>query len=281
MPQERKGPALNHWLLLLSAVLIGLLLFTGISLWKRTPLANLQEKEALIANLRIELLNSQTAEKNALIAARGEAEAAYADKARSAAAAVERDRRKYAAIPADQKTEPETQAFTEFSACWSQLQQLSNELMTLSAQNTNVKARQLSERESAAALASLETALASAGESGRPVLIAALKIQALHLPHIFSPDEKEMDRLEQRSQEQAVLARKQLAVLGAAGQAASKQFEHFMQLTKQIHTLSRQNTNIHSAELEIGKKDLVASQCTQSLASLNAAVKDQHFKATR
>ena len=49
---------------------------------------------------------------------------------------------------------------------------------------------------------------------------------------------------------------------------AEAAYEQFMNLTGEILRLSRMNTNIKSAELSLGKKRLISSQCQEILASL-------------
>jgi hypothetical protein len=52
-------------------------------------------------------------------------------------------------------------------------------------------------------------------------------------------------------------------------------YERFMNLTGEVLRLSRMNTNIKSAELSLGKKRLLSSQCQEILASLQKSIQAQ------
>ncbi|MEZ0369852.1 MAG: hypothetical protein ACAI44_12265 [Candidatus Sericytochromatia bacterium] len=284
---------LGSWIVSLALLAIATLF--GIAWQQNITLTYSQKKADLVSTMRIELLKSLAAEKNAVIAARAETARSFAAQSREAAEALERSQKQYAAIPQAEKSSPEHQAYQEFNTCWSQLRLLNAELLGLAVQNTNIQAQQLSSHESAQALASFEVALsgqlraeASPAVSfhAQQALIAALKIQTLHMPHILSQQDTEMDALEARMQTDDRSVHQHLAALDSTmahktPSRARDDYQRFMALTGQILKLSRQNTNVHSAELELGKTQLVSTQCQENLAQLQAIIQGQEFRATR
>ncbi|MEZ0372043.1 MAG: hypothetical protein ACAI44_23330 [Candidatus Sericytochromatia bacterium] len=284
---------LGSWIVSLALLAIATLL--GIAWQQNITLAYSQNKTSLVSTMRIELLKSLAAEKNAVIAARTETARHFAAQSSQAVEALERSRQQYAAIPQAEKSTSEHQAYQDFNTCWSQLRLLNTELLGLTVQNTNIQAQQLSNRESAQALANFEAALSgllradtssAVSFHAQQALIAALKIQTLQMPHILSRQDPEMDALEASMQTEERSVHQHLAALDntmAHGRTARARdaYQRFMALTGQILKLSRQNTNVHSAELELGKTQLLSTQCQESLAQLQATIQDQEFKATR
>ena len=67
----------------------------------------------------------------------------------------------------------------------------------------------------------------------------------------------------------------------AAWQEARTAFDELVKVTAQVIDLSRQNTNIKSFELSLGRKRKISAQCGEILISLEEAVKAREFKATR
>jgi len=54
-----------------------------------------------------------------------------------------------------------------------------------------------------------------------------------------------------------------------------------MAVTAEVIRLSRENTNVKSFELSLGRKRKIAAQCDEILISLQEAVRSREFKATR
>jgi len=92
-----------------------------------------------------------------------------------------------------------------------------------------------------------------------------------------------MDHIEQRIQSYDASARKALGSLRSIEglsededlKIAETAYGRFMDLTREVLRLSRMNTNIKSAELSLGKKRLIASQCQEILAALKETVQPQ------
>jgi hypothetical protein len=64
-------------------------------------------------------------------------------------------------------------------------------------------------------------------------------------------------------------------------QKAKKADEELEQVTNKVIELSRQNTNIKSFELSLGRKRKITAQCDEILLGLQETVRGRSFKATR
>jgi hypothetical protein len=120
-------------------------------------------------------------------------------------------------------------------------------------------------------------------------LVAGLKIHNLHAPHIASQNDDEMDRIEARMAQYADVIKTSLTQLKglapeekqASFQEAEAAYEDLGKVTKEVIDLSRQNTNIKSFELSLGRKRKITAQCDEILISLQETLRSKEFKATR
>ena len=188
----------------------------------------------------------------------------------------------------------------EFNSCWSQYRKLDETILELAIQNTNLKAQKISATQCAQELEHFEASLnrlihrnTNDSQCNRVVILsyealtAGLKIFALHKPHIEEADDQEMDKIEQSIKSYDESARKALGSLRSIADLkdnedlknAETAYERFMNLTGEVLRLSRMNTNIKSAELSLGKKRLISSQCQEILATLQEAVQARRFKS--
>ncbi|NTW37840.1 MAG: hypothetical protein HGB17_17390 [Syntrophobacteraceae bacterium] len=62
---------------------------------------------------------------------------------------------------------------------------------------------------------------------------------------------------------------------------ASAAYADFSEVNTRVVSLSRQNTNIKSFELSLGRKRKVAAQCDEILSNLEGIVRSRAFEATR
>ena len=119
--------------------------------------------------------------------------------------------------------------------------------------------------------------------------MAGIKIHYLHAPHIAEANDKEMDNIERDIKHQQEIVSKALNQLAflvpktnqASLQKAGTAFGELRQITAQVIDLSRQNTNIKSFELSLGRKRKITAQCDEILKSLEETVRGRSFKATR
>jgi len=259
-------------------------------------------KGNLLSSMRIHLLEAIESEKNAVMAITDEESKAYAAKARQASDSVEKSRKEIEFIIHKGEFQRETELFNEFNACWTQYRKIDETILNLAVQNTNLKAQKISSTQCAQEMALLDGSLKRIIERNKKdnqcseavmlayeALTASLNIYALHKPHIEETDDQAMDKIEQRIRSYDESAKNSLRELSRTVDPsdredmknAEKAYFQFMNLTREIIRLSRMNTNIKSAELSLGKKRLVSSQCQDNLASLQEAVEAEQPKATR
>jgi Four helix bundle sensory module for signal transduction len=259
-------------------------------------------KGNLLSSMRIHLLEAIESEKNAVMAITDEESETYAAKARQASDSVENSRKEIESIIHKGEFQRETERFNEFNACWTQYRKLDETILNLAVQNTNLKAQKISSTQCAQEMALLDGSLKRIIERNKKdkqcseaamlayeALTASLNIYALHKPHIEEADDQAMDKIEQRIKSYDESAKNSLRELIRTVDPSNREdlknaenaYFQFMNLTSEVIRLSRMNTNIKSAELSLGKKRLISSQCQESLAALQEAVEAQQPKATR
>jgi len=259
-------------------------------------------KVDLLSTMRIHLLEAIEAEKNAVLATTDQESESFAVRARRAGDEVESKRKEIESILRQEKRPQETEIFNEFNICWSQFRKLDETILALATQNTNLKAQKISSTQGAQEMELFEQSLNGLIERNtgnnrcnKTVMLSyealtdGLKIFTLHKPHIEEADDQEMDKIEQSIKSYDLSARKALASLHSIANPndsedtknAEAAYEQFMTLTAEVLKLSRMNTNIKSAELSLGKKRLVSSQCQDILAAFQETVQAQRSKATR
>ncbi|MFI3157577.1 MAG: MCP four helix bundle domain-containing protein [Methylococcaceae bacterium] len=259
-------------------------------------------KADLLSTMRIHLLEAIEAEKNAVLAITDESSANFAVRARQASDEVESSRTKIEAIIHQEQVPRETEILNEFNMCWAQFRKLDETILALATQNTNLKAQKISATQGAQEMEHFEQSLnrlihrnTNNSRCNKTVmfsyeaLTAGLKIFALHKPHIEEADDQAMDKIEQSIKSYDASARKALGSLHSIADPsdsddlnnAETAYQRFMDLTGEVLTLSRMNTNIKSAELSLGRKRLISSQCQEILATFQETVQAPQFKATR
>lgn len=259
-------------------------------------------KDDLLSTMRIHLLEATEAEKNAVMAITDEESENFAVRARQAADAVESSRKKIEGIILQENHPQEIAIFNKFNICWSQFRKLDETILALATQNTNLKAQKISSTQGAQEMERFEQSLnrlihrnTSNNRCNKTVMLsyealtAGLKIFSLHKPHIEEADDQEMDKIEQSIKTYDESARQALESFHNITNPSDNEdmknaeaaYEQFMNLTGEILRLSRMNTNIKSAELSLGKKRLISSQCQEILASLQETIRAQRSKATR
>ena len=259
-------------------------------------------KVGLLSTMRIHLLEAVEAEKNAVMAITDEASESFAVRARKAADDVESSRKEIEAIIYQQKLPRESEILNEFNNCWTQFRKLDETILVLATQNTNLKAQKISATQGVQEMDRFEQSLnrlihrnTNNNQPNEAVILsyealtAGLKIVALHKPHIEEADDQEMDKIEQSIKSYDESARKALGSLRRIADLrdsedlnnAETAYERFMNLTGEVLRLSRMNTNIKSAELSLGRKSLISSQCQEILAPLQETVQAPRSNATR
>lgn len=267
-----------------------------------TTYANLVEKKKILAQLRIHLLKSVEMEKNAVMALTNNESLEFADQSRAASVAVEQNLKILRSLIDAVPLQDEKKLVAEFTLCWTELGKLDQIILESAVQNTNLKAAHLSKEKGAASLQQFEQALekiapllAGTANDGRGVrltcqaIIAALKMYTLHSPHIAEANDAIMSQIEMQmktEKQKSLNALDELSVIiGEENKnivvQAKTAFADFLDVTDKVIELSRQNSNIKSLELSLGKKRTISAQCDEILATFQEAVQNRNFKARK
>lgn len=264
-------------------------------------LVEFQEARALAANVRVQFNKADDASNRAVMADTDEASIAFAKDARKATQIVERDAAALAPLLESLRFPDELRSFHEFRTRFGEYKKLDGEILALAVENTNLKAQRLAFGPARAAADELKSSLQGIAASLAPrdrcradeliarVLLAVREIQVLEAPHIASPSDGEMTRLEQemaaldRTAREAVNALSELAPPDARKQLdpALASLDKFKGVTSQIIALSRRNTNVRSFDLALREKPALVSACDDSLDALQEALSREGSKATR
>ncbi len=168
-------------------------------------------------------------------------------------------------------------------------------------ENTNVKAQALSFGAATVAANAFKDSLEKAASYSTPAgrccvesLVAGahaalLEIRVLHAPHIAEADDAAMTQMESRMtafEEEARRLLKRLPPLLTDGAVrpladASTALEQFVNINREIVTLSRRNSNVRSLALTLGRKRTVTAACEEHLRALDEALSRHEFTATR
>jgi hypothetical protein len=269
----------------------------------RGPAVLQQQVQArqLAADLHVQFTKAADAANRAVMSDTDEASAAAAREADEAARLVQTDVDKLQPIIDALGYADEKQHLAEFRSRFEEYRKLDAEILPLAVQNTNLKAQQLSFNAGREAVTAFRTALAAAAKpaaAGQKCCVdalvqnasaALLEIQVIQAQHIPESDDARMTRMEAEMtaldrQARAALAdlQKSLPPTAAAPlAAASAALEKFATVNAEIVKLSRQNTNVRSLALSLGRKRTVTAQCDDALRELQYALGRHEFRATR
>ncbi|MHC1743446.1 MAG: hypothetical protein AB9873_10500 [Syntrophobacteraceae bacterium] len=260
-----------------------------------------KQREA-IAGMRTSLFESIHAEKSALLAESENESKAFADQARAVSEAFNRGRRELDPLVGRLGAAREKELVIELDSFWKEFQEIQRTILDLDIEGTNIKALALSSTKGQPLVtqfeASMEKLRQATGSTERcgevsklasDALIALMKIEVLHNPHIHAVADEEMDRIEKSMREQDAIVQNALASIGEiAGQSSRDEIDRatqiyvdFAAVTDEVIKLSRTNTNVRSLELAMGRERLVAAKCNEILASLQEALGERGGKATR
>jgi hypothetical protein len=289
-------------LLAVSVLLVIITQFKGVPLSLEDYFGIQVKKLELLSRMQVNLFKSVEAEKMAVTADTDESSRTFADQSRQKADAVERDRQELGLLIKKDPSEREIDLLKEFDRCWTEFRSIDRELLEFAVKNTNLKAAQLSFTKGREAVKKFEEALEevmalSPSNKEDPqmegliykALVAGIKIHYLHAPHIAAANDEQMDTIEKEIKENEAVITKALTRLAllvpekkrAFLQKAKSAYGELSQVTAQVIDLSRQNTNIKSFELSLGRKRKVTAQGDEILKSLEDAVRSRSYKATR
>lgn len=305
MGRERSQGRINASLAILLALALVLTLIAF--LFKGGPdlrdvLGNMIEKTRLLSEMRVNLLKSLEYEKSAVMADTDEASRDFADQSRHAADTVDQNLREFESLLNRDHTNNEMELFQEFNSCWTEVRKIDQRILDFAVQNTNLKAAAVSFGKGHETIERFDRALKNLVHSNLPsnncsdvmrlasdALSAGWTILSLHAPHIAAASDAVMDEIETEMRHDGEIVGTSLKKLAdlvseegrATLQDAKAAYDEFSAVTAEVIELSRENTNVKSFELSLGKKRKVAAQCDEILISLQEAVRTREFKATR
>jgi len=256
------------------------------------------QKLETLSTLRIHFLKSIEAEKLAVMAETDEESVAYADESKRASEAVGADLKELSRLIGMRPAADESNLFQEFEAAWEQVRKIDAVILDLSVQNTNLKAFRLSFGKGRDAAERFENVLNALtrnvtdtrlNRAAADALSAELTILALHAPHIVSPDDREMNQIEQVIHAKEEIVRRSLEILARLAPADRQSYvneavaadHEFRAVTATVIELSRKNTNVNSLNISLDRKQKVTALCEALLDQLHKAFMTQAFKATR
>jgi hypothetical protein len=260
------------------------------------------KKQEILSRMRINLFKSVHIEKGAVMADTDEMSRALASESVQTADAVDGDLVELSKIIDEDNVDKEKMLLRDFNNCWDSLRKIDQVLLDFAVENTNIKASILSFSKGSKAIESFERDLESlmssdspSGQDSRVVrlaseaLTAGCKVHYLQAPHIAAAFDAEMDKIEAQiailnNQVRTSLEKLEPLVPDAQKPLLSRAisaYAEFEAVTAEVIRLSRQNTNIKSLELSLGRKRNVTSQCDEILADLQAVIGSRKFEATR
>lgn len=289
-------------LLLLILLFLIWLVYRNSSHDLRDTLKTTIEKQELLSSMRINMLTSVNLEKSAVIADTDELSVQFAKETKHMNDIVDNELSDLKHIMKRDSTDTELEALKEFDKCWGQFRKIDKVLLDFAVENTNIKASSLSLTKSRELLErfeqnmidiiNMDTSRQSGGNVAKlacEAIVSAFKIQYLHGKHISTSEEKTMNEIEgevaryNNTVNDALL--KLNTLVGDDGKQfineATYAYSEFIKINTEIVNLSRQNTNIRSFELSLGRKRKITAECDEILRSLQNAVRSRTFDATR
>ena len=250
----------------------------------------------LVARMETGLASASEAEKSAVLAITDHDSLTYADQARKATVEVERELQELGEFLKVDGTQGEKDLLARFTQIFAEFQRVDNDVLRLAVKNTNLKAYGLAFGPAADAVTEMNTVLshlvavnADSSEAKRVMLlafdaqIAALRIQTLLPPHIAEESSAKMNELETLMVKEDARIRKDLDGLAALPRlsrsadlgTAVTRYARFGEIKAQILALSRENTNIQSLAISLGRKRQVMFACQDSLSALRQAILEE------
>jgi hypothetical protein len=301
----RKVGVILSWsvsVVLLLALAVIWVKFDKVTIQLEDVVGNIAKKSRILSQMKEDLLLSVGAEKSAVLSESDEESKAFANQSRQAIAAVEKERKELGILIESSNNNDELKSLREFDQCWAEFLKTDQTILDLAVQNTNLKAVRLSLTEANDAAQRFVRDLSALIETGFPsgnceemvvpvlqAITACLHIHYLQMPHIRAAGDSEMDRIEADMRVDNAVVESSLSKLaGLAGEKeqpllrnARRAYNDFIEVTITIVDLSRQNTNIKSMELSLGKKLAITAECEGILSALRELAQSRTFKATR
>ncbi len=266
-----------------------------------TALDNLMRARSLSADLLVQFTKSVDAANRTVMANSEESSGAFAREAGEMMQTVQRDADALAPVLVSLRYTEETRLLTEFGVCFAEYRTLSQDILGLAVDNSNLKAQRLSFGAGQQAADEFRNALeqltrsATGGDRWRvQALVAAAiaevrEIQVVQAPHIAEADDAAMNAMEKRMATAEGTARDAVKTLATVTPAASRPrlteataaLDRFMAVNAELVVLSRRNSNVRSLALSLGQKRILAAKCDETLRALQAALAARGFGGSR
>ncbi len=259
----------------------------------------LAEARRLAADLRVQFSKSADASNRAVMADTDEASLVFAHEAEEATRAVQSDMAALTPHLRNLGYPTEVRLLDEFAKRFEEYLAVDRSVLELAVQNTNLKAQRLSFGPAREAADGFRDALEAVGLQSKDhcrvdalvakAVLAVRDIQVLQAPHIAESDDAAMGRMETEMDSLQVAASDALnrisGLVDPKAQpqlaTASASLERFRDVSRQIVTLSRRNSNVRSLALSLREKPVLTAACDESLRSLEEALTKEGFTATR
>lgn len=266
---------------------------------RSTPALTQQlEARRLASEMHVEFTKASDAAGLAVMADNEQMSSAAANDARRSREIVERNMQALRPVLQSLGYTEDLHHLEQVKSLFDEYRRLDDEILPLTAENTNVKALWLSfgqAREAGEAFrAALDATVRAAGggcaatELAGRARIAVLEIQVLQRPHIAEARDEIMTRMEGEMKAFETAARDALEQLRASAPpvaahvtTATAALDRFMAINAEIVALSRRNSNVRSLALTLGRKRTVGAECEVQLQALDDALAKHAFTATR
>jgi hypothetical protein len=247
------------------------------------------QKQALVSEMRLNLMYSSGKEKYAVMSTSDEESASFAEQSKTAARAVDRDLKKLEKITAKSGTDKEKELVRQFAGSWEEVQKIDSGLLESAVQNTNIKALGLSNTICIELQRKIDDDLIKLTDKVNPEMrktqmdnlatdarLSVRTIALLQLRHIEAADETGKKSIEtsikaEQGKVNAVLktldrmtGRKSRVFI----REAISDFNEFMRVNDEIVRLSTLNTNKSTVEISLNKKRMAETGCDRSLEAL-------------
>lgn len=248
------------------------------------------KRQALVADMMVNLARSAEKEKCAVMATGDEQSANFAEQSEAAAREVDRDLKKLESIVTRSGSEQEKSLVAKFTKSWKEVQRIDTALLEAAMQNTNVKALGLSNSIGAEMQRKIDDNLAKLSARVNPeskktqmdkltaeARLAVRTIALLQTRHIDArtlPDKKGIEVAMKAEQARVNATLKSLdKMTGKKSRGYIREamtgFSEFMRVNEEIVRLSTLNTNKSTVEISLGKKRMAEAECTRTLESLH------------
>jgi hypothetical protein len=262
-------------------------------------ITDLTEARRSMVDLRVQFAMAADASNRAVMADTDEQSIAFAREAEQATGAVGSDVAALAPRLRNLGYPTELRLLDEFNKHFGEYLTLDRTVLQLAVENTNLKAQRLSFGPAREAADAFRDALGPLGPKAKDhcrveslaakAILAVRDIQVLQAPHIAEADDAAMTRMEADMHALEVTAGDALdQISGLVEPAAQPQLAlasaslaRFKDLSAQIVTLSRRNSNVRSLSLSLREKPALTAACDDSLRALADALAKEGFTATR